>query len=51
MALSSFDVDSEDEDDLMPPPSYRENMGHRRRSVFAESYEPDEEDAATERVC
>ena len=42
--------DSDDDEDLEPPPSYRNNMGSRRRSVFCESYEPGEEDAAVERV-
>lgn len=40
-----------DEDEIGLPPSYREGMGRRRKSVFAESYEPGEEDAAMERVC
>ena len=42
--------DDDDEEDLEPPPSYRNSMGSRRRSVFCESYEPGEDDAAVERV-
>ncbi len=34
----------------MPPASYRANMGLRRKSVFAETYEPDEDDAAVQKV-
>lgn len=41
--------DSGDEE-LEPPPSYRAKMDRRRKSVFAESYEPGEEDSAVEKV-
>ena len=29
-----------EDEECLPPPSYRENMGYRRKSVFAESYDP-----------
>lgn len=42
-------VDSDD--DFEPPPaSYRAGMDRRRKSVFAESYEPGEDDGAVEKV-
>lgn len=41
-------VDSDD--DLAPPPSYRSAMDRRRKSVFAESYEPGKDDEASEKV-
>lgn len=40
----------DEDDDLAPPPSYRAGMDRRRRSVFAESYEPGEDDQAAEKV-
>ena len=42
-------IDSGDEE-LEPPPSYRAKMDRRRKSVFAESYEPGEDDSAVEKV-
>ena len=45
----SIQIDSGDEE-LEPPPSYRANMDRRRKSVFAESYEPGEDDSAVEKV-
>ena len=37
-------------DEIEPPQSYRDSMNRRRKSVFAESYEPGEENAAVEKV-
>jgi cAMP-dependent protein kinase regulator len=40
-----MDVENEsEEEDLEPPLSYREAMTSRRKSVFGESYEPDDEE-------
>lgn len=33
-----------EDDDFEPPPSYRQGMTSRRKSVFGESYEPDDEE-------
>lgn len=43
-------LDSEDEDFEPPPASYRAGMDRRRKSVFAESYEPGDDDTAVEKV-
>lgn len=40
-----------DDEELAPPPSYRASMDRRRKSVFAESYEPGADDEASEKVC
>lgn len=41
---------SDDEDFEPPPASYRAGMDRRRKSVFAESYEPGDDDSAVEKV-
>ena len=43
-------VTSESDDEMAPPPSYRAGMDRRRKSVFAESYEPGNEDELVEKV-
>ena len=49
--LSSCVYDTEsDDDDFELPQSYREAMNSRRKSVFGESYEPDEDDSEVEKV-
>lgn len=48
--ISSRLLTDSDDEEIEPPPSYRANMDRRRKSVFAESYEPGEEDAAVEKV-
>lgn len=40
----------ESDDEVAPPPSYMAGMERRRKSVFAESYEPGEDDEAVEKV-
>ena len=42
--------ESDDEDFEPPPASYRASMDRRRKSVFAESYEPGDDDSAVEKV-
>lgn len=39
-----------DDEVAPPPPSYMSGMERRRKSVFAESYEPGDDDAAVEKV-
>ncbi len=46
----SLCADSEDEGFEPPPASYRAAMDLRRKSVFAESYEPGDDDSAVEKV-
>ena len=41
---------TESDDEMAPPPSYRAGMDRRRKSVFAESYEPVEDDESVEKV-
>jgi cAMP-dependent protein kinase regulator len=46
-----MDVENEsDEEDVEPPLSYREAMTSRRKSVFGESYEPDDQELGEEKV-
>jgi cAMP-dependent protein kinase regulator len=40
----NFHTTESEEEDLEPPLSYREAMTSRRKSVFGESYEPDDEE-------
>ena len=49
MIHAKCDAES-DEDDLEPPLSYREAMNSRRKSVFGESYEPDDEELGPEKA-
>ena len=41
---------TESEDELAPPASYKAGMDRRRKSVFAESYEPGKDDEAVEKA-
>ena len=43
-------VAESDEDELEPTLFYREGMSSRRKSVFGESYEPDEQELEEEKV-
>ena len=51
LTLSFYTVLVESDDDYAPPPSYMAGMDRRRKSVFAESYEPGQDDEAVEKVC
>ena len=46
----NFCTTESDEEDLEPPLSYHEALTSRRKSVFGESYEPDDEELP-EKVC
>ena len=48
--LNSCMLGEESDEEVAPPPSYMAGMDRRRKSVFAESYEPGEGDEAVERV-
>lgn len=45
-----FSITESDEEDLEPPQSYRDAMNSRRKSVFGESYEPDDEESVEDKV-
>lgn len=41
----------ESDEEVSPPASYMAGMERRRKSVFAESYEPGDGDEASDKVC